>query len=139
MRFSEAQYEMLKRRHAGDLALSETDFMAQIRHLALVNGWLTYHTHLSRRSDEGFPDLVLVREAVLFAELKSATGKVSQTQNTWLAMLERTHQVEVYLWRPGDWPQIAARLGQRLMPGELPPLEVYASLRPVVDGVPPGL
>ena len=42
-------------------AIPERDFMQQIVDLADVRGWWHYHTHDSQRSEEGFPDLVLVR------------------------------------------------------------------------------
>ena len=45
--------------------------------LARTLGWRVYHTYDSRRSQPGFPDLVLVRERILFLELKSETGKLS--------------------------------------------------------------
>lgn len=36
---------------------------------------------------KGWPDLVLVRDRVIFAELKSATGRVSVDQTEWLRVL----------------------------------------------------
>ena len=42
-------------------AITEEQFQQQIIDLADVRGWWHYHTRDSRRSDEGFPDLVLVR------------------------------------------------------------------------------
>ena len=39
----------------------EADFQAQVVKLALLLGWKVYHTHDSRRSREGFPDLILIR------------------------------------------------------------------------------
>ncbi len=44
--------------------LYEKPFQAQVVELARLSGWLTYHTHDSRRSQSGFPDLVLVRAPV---------------------------------------------------------------------------
>ena len=59
----------------------EGKFQAAIIELATVCGWLAYHTHDSRRSTPGFPDLVLVRGGVLlFRELKTDTGKTSKAQ-----------------------------------------------------------
>lgn len=41
-------------------AVMEKVFQAQVLDLAHLSGWLCYHTHNSRRSAPGFPDLVLV-------------------------------------------------------------------------------
>jgi len=54
----------------------------------------------------GFPDLCLVREQrIIFAELKSAKGKVSDEQFIWLENLGKT-KAEVYIWRPVDREEI---------------------------------
>jgi hypothetical protein len=68
--------------------------------------WLVYHTADSRRSAPGFPDCVFVRERVLFAELKTDTGRLTYAQRRWLTMLEKAGQ-EVYTWRPKDLQDIA--------------------------------
>jgi hypothetical protein len=86
---------------------SERDFQAGVVELARLLGWRSYHTHDSRRSAAGFPDLVLVRgKRLVFAELKSETGARSADQRTWLDALGET-PAESYLWRPGDWPEVA--------------------------------
>jgi hypothetical protein len=52
----------------------------------------------------GFPDLVLTRRPrVIFAEMKSQTGRLSATQREWLADLAACPGVESYTWRPSDW------------------------------------
>jgi hypothetical protein len=107
--FDYAQY----RRRSGQAANDDTPeqvLLGDIRRVARAHGWLVYHTHDSRRSDEGFPDLVLVREAVLMYELKTNTGKLTPAQQTWLTLLERTGQVECGVWRPRDLAAIEARL-----------------------------
>ena len=58
----------------------ESAFMARIRRLARQYGWATYHTHDSRKSDKGFPDLVLVRETILFVELKTKQENLPKTR-----------------------------------------------------------
>ena len=56
-------------------------------------------------------DLVLVNATrVIVAELKTRTGKLTERQAVWLDMLRHTGLVEVYCWRPGDWPAIVACL-----------------------------
>lgn len=64
---------------------------------------LQYHTHDSRHSAAGFPDLVLVgRGRLLFIEVKSATGKLTTPQLAWYAGLLDVG-AEAYVWRPADW------------------------------------
>lgn len=93
--------------------LPEAALMSQVRALAKRLGYLVYHTRDSRGSDEGFPDLVLVNATrVIFAELKTRTGKLTEQQALWLEMLQHTDHVEVYCWRPGDWTAIAACLAR---------------------------
>jgi len=59
--------------------------------------WLT-----PMQGHKGFPDLVLARKGeVVFAELKSAKGKVTAEQRSWLNALGGG-----YLWRPADWSEI---------------------------------
>lgn len=95
---------------------SEASFLQQLRKYADLKGWRVYHTHDSRRSDEGFPDLVMVRgQRLVFAELKSATGRLRPEQQEWIVALQRAqHPVDrmghdepgVYVWRPTDWDSI---------------------------------
>jgi hypothetical protein len=61
---------------------------------------LRYHTHDSRRSPSGFPDLVCVGpRGVLYRELKTAKGQLSLAQRTWLAALSAAG-ADVDVWRP---------------------------------------
>ncbi len=90
---------------------SEKTFQAQVLQLARLSGWVCYHTHDSRRSAAGFPDLVLVRPpVVVFAELKSESGKLRSEQEAWLEALRKCPGVMARLWRPGDWPEIESML-----------------------------
>lgn len=97
----------------------EAGFQATVVQLAELHGWRLYHTHDSRRSNPGFPDLVLVRDGVLiFAELKSETGRVSPAQTEWLAALEHVEReapgvVSTHVWRPRDWHTIEHILTRR--------------------------
>ena len=83
--------------------LTEADLQASVEDLATFRGWAKYHTHDSRRSDPGFPDLVLWRDhRLIFAELKAAKGKLTPEQETTLDALMLTGS-EVYVWRPEAW------------------------------------
>ena len=86
----------------------EASLLARVRRLALDYGWMAYHTWRSDHSEAGFPDCVLVKPGrLLFAELKSRTGKLTAEQQTWLDMLRHSLPgIEVYEWRPADWAAI---------------------------------
>lgn len=88
-------------------AMTEDELLEAVRKLAKAYGWLSYHTHNSRRSEPGFPDLVLVRgPRLIFAELKRQSEKPTKDQAAWLAALryaaDETVHVRAYLWRPSD-------------------------------------
>ena len=89
------------------LAISEKQFEAQVKQMAKLTGWRYYHTWRSMHSPAGFPDCVMVKPPrLIFAELKSDTGKVSPEQQAWLDDLGKLVNVEVYLWRPADFDDI---------------------------------
>ena len=85
--------------------LSEEQFQQQVVDLAKLHGYtLIYHTHDSRRSQPGFPDLVLISEhrgRALFRELKTETGRVSPAQFSWVAGMLLA-KLNVGVWRPSD-------------------------------------
>ena len=86
---------------------SEAAFQAEVIKYAKERGWLVYHTHDSRRSEPGFPDLVMVRGSVLiFAELKYGTGKPTPEQKAWLKALKLVPGLLVFTWWPADWLEI---------------------------------
>ena len=65
------------------VGVTEKAFQAHIVKYARNRGWFVYHTYDSRKCEPGFPDLVLVRDNVLFRELKSEKGRVTPTQKAW--------------------------------------------------------
>ena len=94
--------------------MSEREFQASVLDLARITGWLAYHTHNSRHSEKGFPDLCLVRDnACIMAELKSASGKVTAAQEAWLTALDAIPGIIATIWRPHDWPLVEAMLTTR--------------------------
>ena len=89
-----------------DARLTEKDFQGIVVDLAKLHRWLVFHTHDSRRSAPGFPDLTMVRRGkLIFAELKTEKGPTSIDQKRWLVELQMAHP-HVYLWRPSDWREI---------------------------------
>ncbi len=95
------------------LRLTEAEFQQMITDRAKLFGWLVYHTHDSRRSAPGFPDLVMSRRGrVIFVEVKSQKGKVSDAQQCWLDSLSRNPNLEVYVWRPMHFPTVESVLAE---------------------------
>lgn len=90
----------------------ERDFQKRVTDLCRHLGLRYYHTHDSRRSPAGFPDLVIVGNWVIFAELKAEGGRVSKDQLAWIDDLELAG-ADAYLWRPSDLDLIS-RVLQRL-------------------------
>ena len=60
--------------------MSESQFQAEVVKLAKVFGWIWFHPYDSRRSTPGFPDLALVKDRLLFRELKTDKGKLTVYQ-----------------------------------------------------------
>lgn len=95
--------------------ITEKAFMQQIITLAKLRGFMVYHTHDSRKSTPGFPDLVLAKQGkIIFAELKTEKGRTSKHQQEWANALTHhgprkpTHTY--HEWRPSDWPTIERSL-----------------------------
>ena len=84
----------------------EMAFLTCVTKMAMLSGWLVYHTHDSRRSQAGFPDLCLVKNGqIVFAELKMESKKPTPVQKEWLVALNAT-PARVYVWHPSDMPLI---------------------------------
>ncbi|OGO06598.1 MAG: hypothetical protein A2Y92_04020, partial [Chloroflexi bacterium RBG_13_57_8] len=98
--------------------MTEAELQQSIIDAAAKLGYGHYHTHDSRRSDYGWPDLVLIHEGkrrVLFIEVKSSGGRVTPAQVVRLDALARCGQ-EVYIVRPEEYEEII----EVLMLGEKP-------------------
>ena len=94
------------------IVITEKDLREQVRDLCKLFGWMMYFSWTSIHSPRGFPDLVLVhpsKNRVIFAELKSEKGKLTEEQVEWLDALGDCGQ-EVYVWRPGQIESIARLL-----------------------------
>lgn len=105
--------------------MNEAILQDAVLDMAKALGWLTYHTHDSRHSAAGFPDLTLLRPPrLIMAELKGDGGKISDSQLAWGAGLqtvadcvwplhadvegllptEREYALFTYaLWTPREW------------------------------------
>jgi len=92
------------------LTITEAQWQCLVTDLATACGWQWYHTHDSRRSPAGFPDLVLARPGrLLFVELKTERGRVSHAQRVWEYAL-RQAGAEWVVWRPRHWRYVVATL-----------------------------
>lgn len=81
--------------------------------LAWSCGWRhCYHTYRSVKSPTGFPDWCIARERIIYAELKTETGHVSDAQREWLDGLAKAGG-EAYLWRPSDLDEVGLILAKR--------------------------
>ena len=89
--------------------ISEKEFQDQIIELARYTGYLVYHDQDSRRSEPGFPDLVLVGDRVMFLEVKRQNGVVSEAQKGWIARLVKAGIIARVV-RPSDWDWIQQAL-----------------------------
>jgi hypothetical protein len=93
------------------IRLSEKDFQRQVIDLGRLCGWKVQHQTISYRSEPGWPDLVMVRNGrIVFAELKTERGRVSDAQSEWLAALNQVALanagVHVGVFRPSDWADL---------------------------------
>jgi hypothetical protein len=92
--------------------ITEKEFMAQVSKLAKLCGWRVYHTHDSRRSVAGFPDLLMIRRThLIVAELKVGRNKPTPEQKEWL---DAFHDVDAttFVWTPDDWTEITETLSE---------------------------
>ena len=92
---------------------AEARFQARVEELAQQLGWYAWHLTQAQRSQPGLPDLILIRERVVWAELKATslltgrTGKLSPAQIMFRDMLQEAGQ-EWHLWTDSsdDWQKI---------------------------------
>jgi hypothetical protein len=94
----------MKARTIHRIPVTERDLREQVRDICKLFGWKMYFSWTSIHSPRGFPDLVLAnpqQKRVIFAELKSEKGELTEYQRDWLETLEACGQ-EVYVWRPAD-------------------------------------
>jgi len=83
----------------GKPKITEAQFQRQVLQLAKFTGWRTAHFRPAQNSQgqwrtavagdgKGFPDLVLVRERVLFVELKVGKNRLTPDQVAWRDALQ---------------------------------------------------
>ena len=98
--------------------MKEKELQQEIVDIAARLGYWHYHTHDSRHSDYGFPDLCLVsraRRRVIWIECKGEKGETTLIQQDWLDNLAICGE-EVYI----VFPQHLEEITRILMLAEKP-------------------
>lgn len=106
--------------------MSEAEFSKIVIDIAQLNGFRVAHFRAAKvtrggvekyetpiaADGKGFPDLVLAKAGrpVIYAELKSESGKVRPEQVEWLELLRLTPS-QVFVWRPSQLDEITRILG----------------------------
>ena len=94
-------------RQVMDVACSEKDFEAAVVEYARLHGWLVFHPWTSLHSEEGWPDLAMVRHGqMVAAECKRQHGKMTRAQQVWLDALATVPGITAVCWRPSNWDEI---------------------------------
>ena len=102
------------------LPVSEAAFQKAVIELAHRFNWKCAHFRPAQNQrgqwltavqgdGAGFPDLVLVRDRIILAELKAEKGTMSDNQLAWQDTL-RGAGVEYHCWKPKDWDEIEKTL-----------------------------
>jgi hypothetical protein len=101
------------------LTETETGFQDTVAAYAHLHGWAVAHARPAQTvagwrtpwqyDGKGFPDLILVRDRIVYAEIKTDRGRPDPDQTVWLNALAAAGG-ETYLWRPRDWPDIQQTL-----------------------------
>lgn len=103
------------------MKVPEKAWQKQVIALAQYLGWRVAHFRpaMNARGEwrtavagdgAGFPDLVLVRDRVLFVELKTDTGKLEPEQRAWRDALQKAEGVTWHLWSPSMLDEVAEEL-----------------------------
>lgn len=99
----------MKKKPVKKVEMKEKHFQAHIIRFAKAHGWVVYHTYNSQRSEPGFPDLVLVKDRILYRELKSESGKLTIYQQQWGKAITNAGG-DWQVWRPSQLDAIHKEL-----------------------------
>ena len=106
-------------------AVSEATFTNQVIEVAEMLGWKVAHFRPSRtmhgwrtavqgNGGVGWPDLTIWKgQRLIFAELKSDSGRLTPEQAATIAELRETG-AEAYIWRPEHFDAIVTTLRHRI-------------------------
>lgn len=92
--------------------MTERELQDWIAATARLLGWRVCHHRPARTARgwrtagsydaEGWPDLCLVRDRVVFVEVKADRGQLRPQQKIWIEAL-REAGAECHIWKPKDW------------------------------------
>jgi hypothetical protein len=94
-----------------DRGVTERELQDWIAGTARLLGWRIFHARVARTAtgwrtavsyDGCYPDWTLVRERVVYAEVKGGRGRLRSEQVVWLDVLREAGE-EVYVSRETDW------------------------------------
>lgn len=86
------------------------DLLPKLKQVAQAQGWKGMYTYNALGPDAGLQCL-LVRDTVIYADLKDVGEPLTVMQQAWQAALRAAGQ-EVYTWTMADWNTIQARLSR---------------------------
>ena len=102
--------------------MTEADWQKQVIELARLFKWRVAHFRPAQTKHgwvtpvaadgKGFPDLILVRDRVIAAELKAPGKKLTPDQIAWRNAFADA-SCESYVWQPSDWDSIVEILRRR--------------------------
>ena len=96
--------------------MSEEEFLGLVVKTARKYGWIHYHAPYIKGIPriKGFPDLVLVRDRVLFRELKRINEPLKKEQEEWIRRLQDA-DADAKVWRPNDMDEIETELSVEIL------------------------
>ena len=100
--------------------MTEREWMAQVTQAAELYGWTWVHfrpaqtskgwrTPVSGPNGAGYFDLELVRDRIIYAELKRQDGRLDPSQKA-VHDRYRAAGADVRVWRPSDLPEVLEAL-----------------------------
>lgn len=101
---------MVEPRKVLNAAMTERELFECVRAHLNAFGWLWHHVYDARRSNAGLPDLIAVKNGrLLFIELKTEKGRLTDEQRVWLMALHHAggeegtpYGARTCVWRPSD-------------------------------------
>jgi len=82
--------------------MTESDLRENVRAACKVMGLEYYFTYDSRRSPLGFPDFTIWGASVIFRELKTSKGRLTDRQKA-VGQSLLAAGADWAVWRPEDW------------------------------------
>lgn len=89
---------------------SESAFATDVRKIARIRHYWSYHTQFSKWSEKGLPDWLFVRgQRVIWAELKTDHTTITPHQARVITILRNAGE-EVHIWRPATGLEVIGEI-----------------------------